>query len=244
VLRSIGDPRVRLSTNAKNIGLTRSLNVGLDRARGRYVARMDADDVAEPMRLEWQLDAMERQPDLGLLGTGRLLINDAGQPINVATPAHGRTAVLWKVLLGNALAHPTVMIRRDVLERNGLRYDEGFLTAQDYELWVRLLEYTAADNLPQPLVRYRLRQGISYTRKADQLANHDRIAFQAIRAIVPEFPISPAEVSQLRGRFGGFSVRDSSMDPADGHWVERYAALRCAFERRHGVPQDPSAVAA
>jgi glycosyltransferase involved in cell wall biosynthesis len=243
-LRSIGDPRVRLVTNPQNLGLTRSLNIGLDRARGRYVARMDADDIAEPMRLEWQVNAMEKQSELSLLGTGRLLIDDAGQTINIARPAHGRTAVLWKMLLGNALAHPTVMIRRDVLERHKLRYDESFVTAQDYGLWVRLLQHAAVDNLPEPLVRYRLRQGISQTRRADQLANHDRIAFQAIRAFVPEFHVSPADVAQLRGRFGGFSVREPKMDPADREWVERYAALRRAFERRHGTLAEASAAAA
>lgn len=235
VLRRTGDTRVRILTNAENVGLTRSLNVGLGHVRGRYVARMDADDIAEPMRLEWQVDAMERQPDLGLLGTGRLLIDDAGETINVARPVHGRTAVLWKMLLGNALAHPTVMIRRDVLERHQLRYDERYVTAQDYELWVRLLRYTAIDNLPEPLVRYRLRKGISQTRRAEQLANHDRIASQAIQTIVPEFRTSPPEVMHLRGRFGGFSVREQNMDPADPKWVTRYEVLRRAFESRYGT---------
>jgi glycosyltransferase involved in cell wall biosynthesis len=245
VLRYTGDPRVRTITNARNVGLTCSLNIGLASARGKYVARMDADDIAEPMRLEWQVDAMERQPDLGLLGSGRLLIDDAGETINIARPAHGRTAVLWKMLLGNAFAHPTVMIRRDVLEHHQLRYDERFVTAQDYELWVRLLQHTAVDNLPEPLVRYRLRQGISQTRKAEQLANHDRIASQAIQTIVPEFRTSPAEVMHLRGRFGGFSVREAGMDAGEPKWVERYATLRRAFERRHGgAPHDGIAMAA
>jgi glycosyltransferase involved in cell wall biosynthesis len=244
VLRCIGDSRVRLITNRQNLGLTRSLNIGLDRARGKYVVRMDADDIAEAMRLEWQVDAMERQSDLGVLGTGRLLIDDAGATVNVARPVHGRTGVLWKMLLGNAFAHPTVMLRREVLERHQLRYDDRFITAQDYELWVRLLQHAAGDNLAEPLVRYRLRQGISQTRKADQLANHDRIAFQAIRAIVPDFHISPAEVTQLRARFGGFSVRDAGMDPADPKWVERYEALRRVFERRYAGMHDSGAIAA
>jgi glycosyltransferase involved in cell wall biosynthesis len=244
VLRSIDDARVRLISNPQNLGLTRSLNVGLDHARGHYIARMDADDIAEPMRLEWQVDAMERRPDLGLLGTGRLLIDDDDATINIACPVHGRTAVLWKMLLGNAFAHPTVMLRRDVLERHQLRYDERFVTAQDYEFWVRVLQHTAGDNLPEPLVRYRMRQGISQTRKAEQLANHDRIACQAIRTIVPEFATSPVEVMHLRGRFGGFSVRESYMDPSEPKWVERYEALRRAFERRHGAPCDVGAMAA
>jgi hypothetical protein len=136
------------------------------------------------------------------------------------------------------------MIRRDVLEHHQLRYDERFVTAQDYELWVRLLKHTAADNLPAPLVRYRLRKGISQTRKAEQLANHDRIASQAIQTIVPEFRTSPPEVMHLRGRFGGFSVREAGMDAGEPKWVQRYAALRQAFERRYGAAHGTVAMAA
>jgi glycosyltransferase involved in cell wall biosynthesis len=233
VLRAVPDPRVRLLENERNLGLTHSLNIGLDHARGRYVARMDADDIAESMRLESQVSKLEREPDLGLLGTGRMLINDAGETINIARPASGRGAVLWKMLLGNAFAHPTVMLRRDVLERYRLRYDEQFQTAQDYELWVRVLQHCAGDNLPEPLVRYRLRDGISRTRKPDQLANHDRIALQAIRSIVPGFQLTLSDVTQLRSRFGGFSVREAEMQPTDEPWATIYASLRAAFDRRN-----------
>jgi hypothetical protein len=62
--------------------------------------------------------------------------------------------------------------------------------------------------------------------------------------IVPEFHVSPADVTQLRGRFGGFSVREAEMNPADREWVERYAALRRAFERHHGRLAEGSAAAA
>jgi hypothetical protein len=135
------------------------------------------------------------------------------------------------MLLGNAFAHPTVMIRRDVLDRNHLRYDERFQTAQDYELWVRVLQHATGDNLAEPLLRYRLRNGISKMRKSDQLANHDRIAYQAMRAYAPGFEIAYDQVSQLRGRYGGAGVREPSMDPDDPHWRAKRDALRQAFNR-------------
>src|SRR5439155_7925534 len=74
---------------------------------------------------------------------------------------------------------------------------------------------------------------VSVTRKAEQLANHDRIAVSAIRRLVPRFPITEEEVTQLRGRFGGQSVRDESMDVNDPTWLARYHALLDAFAAAH-----------
>ena len=241
-LHSFGEVRVRVLTNPSNVGLTRSLNLGLDAARGTYVARMDADDISEPDRIRQQVSCLEERLEIGLLGTGRLLIDEAGGVISPAPATAGQANVRRKMLLGNAFAHPTVMLRREVLERHRLRYDEAYQTAQDYELWVRLLAHTGGDNLPEPLVRYRIRDGISRTRKADQLANHDRIALAAIRQFAPGFPISPDEVRHLRGRFGGFSVREQDMDPQDRKWSKIYADLCAACDAFSVEATDPSPV--
>ena len=223
------DPRLRVIRNARNLGLTRSLNIGLNRADGRYVARMDADDVAEPDRLRRQVEFLDGNDDVGVVGTSRTLLDETGGTVAVAPAAADDRGIRWKCLLGNPLAHPTVMMRHDVLNRHRLRYDESYATAQDYELWSRLLPVTKAANLVEPLLRYRLRAGVSVTRKAEQLANHDRIAHACIRRLVPGFKIDASEVSQLRGRFGGHSVRDPSMDPDDFAWIARYHELRRAL---------------
>lgn len=240
-LRSLRDPRVRLLRNGTNLGLTRSLNIGLDTCRGRYVARMDADDVSERARLARQVAFLEANDQVGVLGTGRTLIDERGAKVADAPAVAGRAAVLWKMMLGNAFAHPSVMLRRDVLERHALRYDETYQTAQDYELWVRILAHAHGDNLPDAFLRYRLRDGgISRTRKVEQLANHDRIALVAIRTILPDFVTSASEVRELRGRFGGFSVRESGMNADDAAWRRRLDDMRAAFGRRYGVPPLPS----
>lgn len=232
-LDSIPDPRLRVIRNASNLGLTRSLNIGLDAARGKYVARMDADDVAAPHRLRRQVQFMEAQRGVGIVGTSRTLIDEGGRVIAEAPAATDDLRIRWRCLLGNPLAHPTVMLRREVLDRHKLRYDERFETAQDYELWSRLLPITKAANLGESLLRYRLRAGVSRTRKAEQLENHDRVAHAAIRRLVPRFEIGPEEMTNLRGRFGGHSVRDPDMDPGDPRWVARYAELLDAFSSGH-----------
>jgi glycosyltransferase involved in cell wall biosynthesis len=241
-LDSLRDPRVRVLGNATNLGLTRSLNRGLDAAAGRFVARMDADDVALPERLARQVAFLRSNADVGVVGSSRVLIDERGRFVAHAPAAEDDLRIRWKCLLGNPFAHPTVMLRREVMERHGLRYDEAFRTAQDYELWTRLLAVTSGVNLREPLLQYRLRDGVSRVHKADQLRNHDRIACGAIRRLVPGFLINEQEVSELRGRFGGHSVREAHMDPTDPRWVERYRELGEAFAVAYGT--DSAALAA
>jgi hypothetical protein len=136
------------------------------------------------------------------------------------------------------------MLRGHVLHEHHLRYDETFRTAQDYELWSRLLMHTQGANLREPLLRYRLRDGISKTCKPEQLANHDRIALAACSRLLPGFPVSAQDVTNLRGRFGGFSVRDAAMDPADPIWLNRYRQMFDAFASAHAGRRGIDAIAA
>jgi hypothetical protein len=199
---------------------------------------MDGDDVAVSERLARQVKFLDRNASVGIVGTSRTLIDDAGRFVAQAPALTDDLAIRWKCLLGNPLAHPTVMMRAEVLKAHGLWYDERYATAQDYELWSRLLPVTRAANLAEPLLCYRLRRGVSATRKVEQLANHDRIAYRAIRRLVPGFGVELSEITELRGRFGGHSVREPSMDPAEPKWVWKYRALRDAFAAAHA--EDPA----
>jgi glycosyltransferase involved in cell wall biosynthesis len=223
------DPRVRVLRNQENTGLTRSLNLGLAAARGRLLARMDADDISAPERLKRQVDFLHGHPEVGIVGSSRTLIDEAGTTLGYARAVPDDLGIRWKCLLGNPFAHPSVVLRRDVLARHGLAYNESYRTAQDYELWPRVLRHVKGANLEEPLLRYRLRDGISRMRRSDQLRGHDRIALSAIRTLLPAFPVSIQQVTELRGRFGGNSVREAGMDPADSHWMGKYLELLDAF---------------
>jgi glycosyltransferase involved in cell wall biosynthesis len=245
-LRALRDPRIRLLSNTTNLGLTRSLNRGLNAAAGHFVARMDADDVAVPDRLARQVEFLSARPEVGIVGSSRTLIDERGSFVANAPAVEGDLGIRWKCLLGNPFAHPTMMLRLDLLDRHWLRYDESFRTAQDYELWTRLLTVTRGANLAEPLLKYRLRDGVSRVHKAEQLRNHDRIAHAAIRRLVPGYPIGEDEVAELRGRFGGHSVREAGMDPDDPRWREKYAGLRAAFAAAYDEPatDEPATIAA
>src|SRR5207248_7935075 len=114
-LRALTDPRIRLPSNANHRGLPKSLNDALDRAKGNYIARMDADDMAMPNRLAEQVSFLDANPRVGILGSSRILIDEQGGFVAEAPAVEDDLGIRWKCLLGNPFAHPTVMLRRSVL---------------------------------------------------------------------------------------------------------------------------------
>jgi glycosyltransferase involved in cell wall biosynthesis len=235
-LRSLADGRIRVLRREANIGVTAALNLGLAQCRGRYIARMDADDIAEPGRLAEQVNLLDEREDVGIVGSSRLLVDEDGNPIAVAEAMPDDLSIRWKCLLGNPLPHPTVMLRHELLQRHAIRYDESYRSAQDYELWTRLLPLTHAANIRAPLLKYRLhRSSISRSRKIEQLANHDRIALLANRRLLPSFPLSADQVTNLRGRYGGKSVREPGRSLADPEWIGLLDAMLHAFCRSHSA---------
>lgn len=118
-------------------GLAGALNVGLSEARHELVARMDADDACSPERIECQVQAMDRQPEVAALGTSYEVVGSAGERLGIVTPPASPAEARWRLLISNPFAHGSMMLRRSaVLGLGG--YDDSFERAQDYDLWVRL----------------------------------------------------------------------------------------------------------
>jgi len=167
VLASFDDPRLVVERNDERRGLAVSLNRGLDRASGRFVARLDSDDVAMRDRLELQLARIERDPRVGIVGSAVLDLDEGGRPGKVHVMPAGRRAVRWQTLFSSPFFHPTVLVDRELLEGNGLRYDSSFAESEDYDLWARLLEHTDGDNLAEPLVLKRVHPGQASLRRGE-----------------------------------------------------------------------------
>lgn len=149
------DPRIELIRSDKNLGLGRQLNIGLERCRGEFVARLDADDLALPERFQKQLDCLRSSPEIGICGSQAQLFDAAGdrEIWNYPTQPDLCHATLF---LRSSFLHPGVMMRRSVIEEHQLRYDETLRVAQDYELWCRMLKHTSGTNLDECLTRYRI----------------------------------------------------------------------------------------
>ena len=227
VLAAVQDSRLRLFRNERQLGLAASLNLGLDEAQGRYVARLDADDVALPQRLESQLARMTATPSVAAVGTGILDLDETGRVGTLHRNPAGTRAVRWLTLFGSPFFHPTVLVDRELLDRHGLRYDPAYLESEDYDLWSRLLELGDGTNLAEPLVLKRVHAGQASLRRSDLQESFQRqVALREIARIAPELD---AEAAELAWRLG--SGRRSPGARAAGP----YMALLAAFERRHGT---------
>jgi len=147
------DSRIKV-IDQDNQGLVASLNYGLKKACGQLIARIDADDIAYPHRLEKQVAYMAEHPDLLALGSAITLIDDQGRTLKQIDYPTGTQEVRSAMMLGSKLAHPAVIMRREQVLQIGA-YREACRHAEDYDLWLRLLELGEIDNLKEPLLYYR-----------------------------------------------------------------------------------------
>jgi glycosyltransferase involved in cell wall biosynthesis len=152
IIKSYDDNRIRLVENRNNLGQSETLNKGLSLAKGKYIARMDQDDISMPERLKKQVEFMDECPNIGVCGSW---IQYFGK-YNYLTPLElDDDSIKIKLLTNQNLAHPSVMIRKSTLVKYQLNYDPTFTVAMDYDLWVRMFEYCSFANLPEPLLKYR-----------------------------------------------------------------------------------------
>ncbi|MDQ3047797.1 MAG: glycosyltransferase [Bacteroidota bacterium] len=171
IANSIKDSRIAFVKNESNIGLVATLNKGIDFTETEFMARMDADDIAYPGRLEFQLNYLIQNPDIGLCGTRYEKFGDeSGEPSMFLT----HEEITANLLFSNGICHPSVVIRTSILKENNLRfgvdfdYDDGFghklLELEDYALWHKMKSFTRFVNLDRVLLKYR-REGQNLSSK-------------------------------------------------------------------------------
>ncbi len=154
IVQAIGDARVRLISNGSNLGLARSLNRGVSEARGELVARLDADDVAEPERLARQVAFMDARPDVALVGSWYVELGADGGSTLHDLPVH-HWDLRWHLHLYCPFVHSAVMWRRALVAERVGTYDERLAYSMDFDLWRRIASTLCVANLPEYLVRVR-----------------------------------------------------------------------------------------
>ena len=152
-VKSYNDPRIKLFVNKKNMGQSKTLNEGLNLAKGKYIARMDQDDISMPERLERQSKFMKDNPDVDVVGTWLQLMGKYDEILELETKSED---IKMNLLTNENLAHPSVMIRKRVLEKYNFIYDTSYNVAQDYDLWVRMFDFCSFANIPEALIKYRM----------------------------------------------------------------------------------------
>ena len=199
ILQSYDDPRIKIVNNEQNIGLTKSLNKGLGMAKGEYIARMDADDVSMPERLEKEVTSLDQNRNVGLVGTHYLMINENGKELHTIKGWTESGKLTEKLLEGNPFGHGSVMFSAECIEKVGL-YREEFKFAQDYDFWLRISDVCDVANISELLYKWRFNsKSISVTRKNQQ----DKYSLLAI------------ELAKERRQFGKDRLQTSEREGID-----------------------------
>lgn len=153
ILESYQDPRILLM-HQENVGLTKSLNRALARAKGEFIARQDADDLSLPDRLRIQVEFLADNSEVSLVGSAVQVIDGEGCELTIFRPPCDFPTIAQKLKSYNCFWHGSVLFRRSCLTVLG-GYTEAFTTAQDYDLWLRFAEKYQLANLALPLYAYR-----------------------------------------------------------------------------------------
>lgn len=178
----IGDKLIVLK-NEQNIGLTKSLNKGIKVATGDYIARMDSDDISLPDRFRLQVDYLDAHQDIAVVGGALQEFDSENDNLNIRHYPLTPDDVLAFMHKGSPLAHPTVMIRKNIFDR-GLSYDERFRTSQDIALWFDVLVngYRIA-NLEEVTIKFRRDGDVFKRRSREKAKNEFRIYLNGIRRL-------------------------------------------------------------
>ncbi|MFH1998098.1 MAG: glycosyltransferase, partial [Planctomycetota bacterium] len=150
LLESYDDDRIMLLKSDVNIGLSKALNRCIEKTSGTYIARMDADDISDPTRLEKQLAMMRDDLSIGVLFTCYRLIDQDGKTTQDIPIPLSPEAIYMELFFNNCLVHGSSMIRKALLDEEG-GYNENYEAAQDYELWNRLKNRARFMMLPEIL---------------------------------------------------------------------------------------------
>jgi glycosyltransferase involved in cell wall biosynthesis len=151
-----------------NTGLTKALNKAIKMAKGKYLARQDADDISKENRLEIQYNYLEQHKNIVLLGTGAYLIDENGEIFYKYNVIEGSEKLKKKLNNNNQFIHGSIMVRSSVMKKIGW-YNENFRKAQDYELFLRISKNYLVNNLNTPLYKLRIwSQSISESDAFDQ----------------------------------------------------------------------------
>lgn len=164
IIKTYMDPRIVLVSNESNLTLIPTLNKGLNLARGEYIACMHADDISLPERLMRQVKFMDQHPNIAVCGTWVETFGECEPSFwRFTTPPD---EVKCMLLFGCCIAHPSVMLRRSLIEA-GIRYSPLYPNGEDYALWVRIAEHHEIANIPEILIKYRRSENQLSTKYAE-----------------------------------------------------------------------------
>lgn len=246
IILSFNDKRINYIKNTENIRLIASLNKGLELAKGEYIARMDADDIASPDRLAQQVEYMVEHRDVVLVGSDVEVINEDGTSRYFYPNILSGATIHAALAVRNPFTHSAVMFKKQaVVELGGYSSDDYM--AEDLGLWMRLAQQFGAGalaNLPFVLMKYRLSvQGEMASHAGDSLRKreqlhrayweqmgNDPVPWQKRHAVFNRVDIT-REPKRLRRRtYGGLHL-----DLAHAYWKRTHNPFRYIYHLLNGI---------
>ena len=175
IIKSFKDTRILYINNEQNIGLVSTLNKGLKLAKGKYIARMDADDISYIDRFSKQYLFLENNPSYIICSSSRKNFNDSNNREHISYMPVSDSAIRISSIFGTPFTHPAVMFRKEIVLENNLFYDKSFKYTQDYDLWIRMLKYGKGYNFNEALLAYRKTPGSQTFNNSKNFKNRKKI---------------------------------------------------------------------
>lgn len=179
VLKNFKDSRIKLLNNNKNGGIVYSRNRGLAKARGKFVAQFDSDDVALPEKFEKQIGFLKKNPGFGMVGSWVRMIDGDGKMMKEKWKLPAKPRLIPAIMLfRNYFVQSTIVVRREAIPEGG--YRSGFDVVEDYQMWIDIAKKYPTWNLPEYLVNYRV-HGLSATNSdTGRLRNQDQLIYRGL----------------------------------------------------------------
>lgn len=152
-LNKFKDERIIIYDNRTNLGLAKSLNIGIKKASGKYIARMDADDVSMKNRLETQASFLEKNSDIAMVGSNAIGFDGKSNFLGKSKLPLKSDCIRKRLIINNCFFHSSVMVRRKVIYDIGF-YNKNMKYAQDYDLWLRMVAKYKLVNISEPLIKH------------------------------------------------------------------------------------------
>lgn len=182
IVSTFSDSRIRYIKQPRNLGLSENLNTGIRMARGKYIARMDGDDISLPDRLKTQIDFLETHPDIALCSCGMEMF---GKDNMVWIRQADYEQVKITMLFYSPILHASSVWRRASFERHNLYYRQDAFPAEDYDLWARAVFHCKLVNIPQVMYKYRIHgEQVTKTDSRSSLREH-QIRTEYLRRALP-----------------------------------------------------------
>jgi glycosyltransferase involved in cell wall biosynthesis len=182
IVRSFNEPRIKYYDFKENAGVIDRLNFAIEKAIGKYIVKMDQDDISEPNRIYLQYSFMEKNLDIGVCGTFAELFGAKKGTWKMPTKD---SEIKASLINGSPFCHPSVIFRKITLIENNIKYRKDYDLTDDFELWIQLSNVTRFANISKTLLKYRIsEQQVSFKRKKEQVIQVNELRKKVIAKLI------------------------------------------------------------